>query len=106
MKKKLVFSVLVLLMTNFTNFSSAEPYDKLAVLHTPQGKLVIEFLPDDAPKHVENFIKLIESGFYDDTVFHRIIKGFMIKGGDPNTRTNGTDQTQWGTGGPDYSLKA
>jgi len=105
-KKIFIFPILLLLTVNLTNLSFAEPYDKLAVLHTPQGKIVIEFFPNDAPKHVENFIKLTESGFYDNTVFHRIIPGFMIQGGDPNTRPDGTDQTQWGIGGPDYSINA
>jgi len=59
---------------------------------------VIEFFPNDAPNHVINFVKLSENGFYDGTIFHRIIPGFMIQGGDPNTRDG--DQSTWGTGGP------
>jgi len=63
--------------------------------------LVFELFPEDAPNHVDNFIKLVESGFYDRSVFHRVIKDFMIQGGDPKTRVgNYTTVTEWGTGGP------
>ena len=60
--------------------------------------------PEDAPETVRNFEKLAGSGFYDGTLFHRIIPGFMIQGGDPNTK--GGDQTTWGNGGPGYTIKA
>lgn len=66
--------------------------------------MVIELFPEDAPNHVQNFIKLVESGFYDGTLFHRVIPGFMIQGGDPNTKQN--DTSTWGTGGPGYSIDA
>jgi peptidyl-prolyl cis-trans isomerase B (cyclophilin B) len=68
-----------------------------AVIDTTAGPMTLEFFPDKAPGHVENFIKLAEKGFYNDTVFHRVIKGFMIQGGCPE----GT-----GTGGPGYKIKA
>jgi peptidyl-prolyl cis-trans isomerase B (cyclophilin B) len=99
----LILSVSLLLVT-FGNNSLAESYDKLAVLETNLGTIVIEFFPDDAPKHVDNFIGLAESGFYDGVLFHRIIPGFMIQGGDPNT-ING-DPNTWGTGGPSTSVDA
>ena len=73
--------------------------DNLAVLETNLGNIVIEFFPADAPNHVDNFINLSSSGFYDGTLFHRIIPGFMIQGGDPNTIDG--DPSSWGTGGPE-----
>ena len=68
-----------------------------AVIETSEGTMTFEFLADKAPGHVENFLKLAEKGFYDGTVFHRVIKGFMIQGGCPE----GT-----GRGGPGYQIKA
>ena len=59
--------------------------DPIVILETNLGNISIEFFNDDAPNHVGNFIKLSVSGFYDGTIFHRIIPGFMIQGGDPNT---------------------
>ena len=76
-----------------------------AILETKFGSIEIRFLPDKAPKHVENFITLAKSGFYDKTIFHRVIPGFMIQGGDPNTK-NETDKSQYGMGGPGHRVKA
>jgi len=76
-----------------------------AVIETKLGSMEIRFFPDKAPKHVENFIKLAKAGFYDKTVFHRIIPGFMIQGGDPNTKDE-KDKAKYGTGGPGYNVKA
>ena len=76
----------------------------VVIFETNLGKITIGFFYDDAPNHVENFIKLSLTGFYDGTIFHRIIPGFMIQGGDPNT-ING-DPNTWGTGGPDESVNA
>lgn len=73
-------------------------------LQTSAGALTLELLPDLAPKHVENFIKLSRDGFYDGTKFHRVIPGFMIQGGDPNTKTD--KENSWGTGGPGWSVDA
>ncbi len=67
--------------------------------------MVLEFWSDVAPGHVENFIKLAKQGFYDGTCFHRVIKDFMIQGGDPNTKDE-AKQRSWGTGGPGYQIKA
>ena len=75
-----------------------------ATIETNQGKIEFNLLPDLAPETVRNFIKLANSGFYDGTLFHRIIPGFMIQGGDPNTKQ--PDKSKWGQGGPGYSLKA
>lgn len=77
--------------------------DTVAVFDTTQGKIVVQFLPKVAPGHVKNFIKLAQKGFYDGTKFHRAVPGFMIQGGDPNTKTG---EGQPGTGGPGYSIKA
>ena len=91
-------------MTISINESSAQSDDKLIILETSQGKIVIEFFPEDAPKHVANFMNLTETGFYDGVLFHRVIPGFMIQGGDPNTKDS--DNSTWGTGGPSHSVEA
>jgi peptidyl-prolyl cis-trans isomerase B (cyclophilin B) len=70
-----------------------------AILKTKFGDIHIKFYPDVAPRHVENFIKLAKSGFYDGTIFHRVIPGFMIQGGDPNTKSSLRKDT-YGQGGP------
>jgi len=75
-----------------------------ATISTKFGDIVIKFRPDVAPKHVENFITLAKNGFYDGTIFHRVIPGFMIQGGDPNTK--GQDTRLYGTGGPGHTLMA
>jgi peptidyl-prolyl cis-trans isomerase B (cyclophilin B) len=71
----------------------------IATLQTDMGDIQIKFFYDKAPKHVENFIDLSEKGFYDGTFFHRVIPGFMIQGGDPNTKKPETPATQYGMGG-------
>jgi len=78
---------------------------EVAVIKTSEGEMVLEFWPDVAPGHVENFKKLAKQGFYDGTCFHRVIKGFMIQGGDPNTKDE-SKKGSWGMGGPGYSIKA
>src|SRR5437879_9786567 len=70
-----------------------------AIIKTKFGEMEIKFLPDVAPKHVENFITLTKSGFYDKTLFHRVIPGFMIQGGDPNTK-DPNKKSEYGMGGP------
>ena len=82
----------------------AEADSRVAVLETQMGTIIIEFFPAAAPNHVSNFVTLAESGFYDGTLFHRIIPGFMIQGGDPNT-VDGDPRT-WGIGGPPHSVDA
>ncbi|MEO6741566.1 MAG: peptidylprolyl isomerase [Chthoniobacteraceae bacterium] len=79
--------------------------DEVAVVKTNLGTMVLEFWPDVAPKHVENFKTLARKGFYDGTAFHRVIKGFMIQGGDPLTKDD-SQQARWGTGDPGYKIKA
>ena len=104
MKKILIIISISLLLINLGNQSFAQSDDKLVILHTNLGKIVIEFFPNDAPNHVANFIKLSKDGFYNDTIFHRIIPGFMIQGGDPNTKDG--DRSTWGMGGPSNSINA
>ncbi len=99
----------------------SEDEEKFVVLDTRSGVIVIELFPEDAPNTVDNFLKLIDSGYYDRTLFHRVINGFMIQGGDPNTKITEADladfehdsgfvfkvdPTNWGTGGPGYSIQA
>ena len=74
------------------------------IISTSLGNIQFELLPDIAPETVRNFIKLAKSGFYDGTLFHRVIPKFMIQGGDPNTKES--DKSTWGTGGPGYNIKA
>ena len=76
-----------------------------AIIKTKFGDIEMEFYPDVAPKHVENFIKLAKEGFYNGTIFHRVIPGFMIQGGDPNTKDTLKKET-YGQGGPGYTVKA
>ena len=78
--------------------------NEVAVISTTQGELVVEFWSETAPKTVENFKKLANDAFYDGTCFHRIVKGFMIQGGDPNSKSE--DRSSHGTGGPGYTIKA
>ncbi len=84
---------------------STEKSNEVAVLKTSEGEMVVEFWPDVAPKTVENFKTLARKGFYDGTCFHRVIKGFMIQGGDPLTK-DPNQESVWGTGGPGYKVKA
>jgi peptidyl-prolyl cis-trans isomerase B (cyclophilin B) len=79
--------------------------NEVAVIKTTEGEMVIEFWTDVAPKTVENFKTLAKKGFYDGTCFHRVIKDFMIQGGDPLTKDAGKE-SNWGTGGPGYTVKA
>jgi len=76
-----------------------------AIIKTAHGEMTVEFWPDVAPKTVENFKKLARDGFYDGTAFHRIVKGFMIQGGDPLTK-DASQESRWGTGGPGHRVKA
>jgi peptidyl-prolyl cis-trans isomerase B (cyclophilin B) len=77
-----------------------------AIIETSFGEIEIEFLNDKAPGHVKNFLDLARKGFYDGTTFHRVIPGFMIQGGDPNTKNTAAARGTHGTGGPGYNIKA
>ncbi len=74
-------------------------------IQTKFGDIELEFFADAAPKTVENFIKLAKGGFYDDLLFHRIVPGFVIQGGDPNTKS-AAKRSAWGTGGPGWTINA
>jgi len=74
------------------------------IIKTDFGSIKFSLLPDIAPETVRNFVTLAKKGFYDGTLFHRVIPGFMIQGGDPNTKNS--DKSTWGQGGPGYNLKA
>jgi peptidyl-prolyl cis-trans isomerase B (cyclophilin B) len=84
----------------------AAPAAPRAIIETKFGEIEIEFLNDKAPGHVKNFIDLAKKGFYDGTTFHRVIPGFMIQGGDPNTKDPQGSRSRHGTGGPGYQIKA
>ena len=78
--------------------------DSKAIIHTDFGDITLKFFPKLAPNHVNNFIELTTKGFYDGTIFHRVIPGFVIQGGDPNSKSH--ERARHGMGGPGYSLKA
>ena len=94
--------VVVLLSTLF--LAAVVSAQEIAVIETKFGKIEMEFFADKAPGHVKNFKDLAKKGFYDGTIFHRVIPGFMIQGGDPNTKSD--DRTTHGMGGPGYSIQA
>jgi peptidyl-prolyl cis-trans isomerase B (cyclophilin B) len=99
--------VLVLAETRFKNYSKEEikkMTDTRAVIETKFGKIELKFFPEVAPNHVNNFIELAKKGFYDGTTFHRVIPGFMIQGGDPNSKD--PDRKKHGMGGPGHTVKA
>ncbi len=76
----------------------------IVVIETNHGTISFHLLPELAPETVRNFESLAKSNFYNNTLFHRVIPGFMIQGGDPNTKTN--NKRTWGQGGPGYTIKA
>jgi peptidyl-prolyl cis-trans isomerase B (cyclophilin B) len=88
----------------FTKEDIKKMAETRAVIETKFGNIELRFFPEVAPNHVKNFIELAKKGFYDGTTFHRVIPGFMIQGGDPNSRD--PDRTKHGMGGPGYTLKA
>ena len=106
-----ILSQLLVLFVSISTFAVADEgkgmqkeTNEVAVLETAKGTIVLEFFPEVAPKHVENFKKLAREKFYDGTTFHRVIPKFMIQGGDPNTKDD--DPTNDGRGGPGYTIKA
>lgn len=88
----------------FTKEEIKKMADAKAIIETKFGDIELKFFPDVAPNHVNNFIELAKKGFYDGTTFHRVIPGFMIQGGDPNSKN--PDKSKHGTGGPGYTVKA
>ncbi len=79
--------------------------NEVAVIKTSEGEMVVQFWTDAAPNTIDNFKKLARQGFYDGTIFHRIVKGFMIQGGDPDSKDPAKEES-YGQGGPGYKVKA
>src|SRR5947199_1685376 len=79
--------------------------NEVAVIKTSEGEMVVQFWADAAPNTIDNFKKLARQGFFDGTIFHRIVKGFMIQGGDPNSK-DPAKENSYGEGGPGYNIKA
>ena len=88
----------------FTKEEIKKMAETRAVIETKLGNIELRFFPDVAPNHVNNFIELAKKGFYDGTTFHRVIPGFMVQGGDPNSKD--PDRSKHGMGGPGYTIKA
>jgi peptidyl-prolyl cis-trans isomerase B (cyclophilin B) len=88
----------------FTKKEIKKMSETSAIIETKFGNITLKFFPDVAPGHVKNFIDLAKKGFYDGTTFHRVIPGFMIQGGDPNSKN--PDKRTHGMGGPGYTIKA
>ena len=99
--QQIIFSLVFLI---FSSNVIADETTPNAIIETNLGNIELRFFPDVAPKHVENFLTLTKSGFYDGTIFHRVIPDFMIQGGDPNTKS--TDKSKYGQGGPEHAVKA
>ena len=116
MKSLKLFSVIITVMLvassvsaevrskKFTEEEIKKMAETKAVIETKFGNIELRFFPDVAPNHVNNFIELTKKGFYDGTTFHRVIPGFMVQGGDPNSKN--PDKSTHGMGGPGYQLKA
>lgn len=88
-----------------SNKDKSADTNEVAVIKTSDGEMIVAFWPEVAPKTVENFKKLAKEGFYNGTAFHRIIRDFMVQGGDPNTKDK-SKEAEYGQGGPGYSIKA
>ena len=101
----LLAAVLAVASVNAEEQKPMNSAKEVAVIKTSEGEMVAEFWPEVAPNTVENFKKLARSGFYDGTAFHRIVKGFMIQGGDPLTK-DPAKESRYGTGDPGYKIKA
>jgi peptidyl-prolyl cis-trans isomerase B (cyclophilin B) len=106
--------ILMLLLVGAAAFAADEKKEEktpmnssneVAVIKTSEGDMVVQFWTDAAPNTVENFKKLARQGFYDGTIFHRIVKEFMIQGGDPNSK-DPAKENSYGQGGPGYQIKA
>src|SRR2546430_3537283 len=106
--------ILMLLLVGAAAFAAEEkkeektpmnPSNEVAVIKTNEGDMVVQFWTDAAPNTIENFKKLARQGCYDGTIFHRIVKEFMIQGGDPNSK-DPAKENSYGQGGPGYNIKA
>ena len=109
--KLLILSVVILTSAVFAADEKKEEKspmnssNEVALIKTSEGDMVVQFWTDAAPKTIENFKKLARQGFYDGTIFHRIVKGFMIQGGDPNSKDPAKEDS-YGQGGPGYNINA
>src|SRR5580765_5764924 len=109
--KLLILSVVILTSAVFAADEKKEEKspmnspNEVAVIKTNEGDMVVQFWTDAAPKTIENFKKLARQGFYDGTIFHRIVKEFMIQGGDPNSK-DPAKEASYGQGGPGYKINA
>ena len=103
MKRLLLCCLLGLAFGLFSGCMKAS--DEVAVIKTSEGDMVVQFWTDAAPNTIENFKKLAKQGFYNGTIFHRIVKGFMIQGGDPNSK-DPAKEAKYGEGDPGYKIKA
>lgn len=108
--KSAAYSVILALalITNHMFAQETKPTagsNEIAVIKTSEGDMVAQFWNDAAPNTIENFKKLARAGFYNGTIFHRIVKGFMIQGGDPNSK-DPAKESRYGEGGPGYKIKA
>ncbi len=103
MNKLVIFSCLLLVLSSSIPEKKKKKFDAVITFHTQFGDMKA-LLYDDTPKHKENFIKLAEEGYYDSTTFHRVISGFMIQGGDPNSKD--ANPMNDGLGGPGYTIPA
>ena len=101
--KDLTRNLVVILLSTLL-LTAVVSAQEIAVIETKFGKIEMEFFADKAPGHVKNFKDLAKKGFYDGTIFHRVIPGFMIQGGDPNTKSD--DRATHGMGGPGHSIQA
>jgi len=101
----LLAAALVVASVNAEEKKPMNSTNEVAVIKTSEGEMIAEFWPEVAPNTVDNFKKLARSGFYDGTAFHRIVKGFMIQGGDPLTK-DPAKESRYGTGDPGYKIKA
>src|ERR1700720_1237350 len=101
----LIGSVLLAAEEKKEETSPVNAGNELAVIKTSEGDMVVQFWTDAAPNTIENFKKLARAGFYNGTIFHRIVKGFMIQGGDPNSK-DPAKENRYGEGGPGYKIKA
>jgi peptidyl-prolyl cis-trans isomerase B (cyclophilin B) len=116
MKRINIGSILIMVLL-FAGYVCAQPMQKkftpeeikkmsetTAIIETTLGNIELKFFPDVAPNHAKNFVDLAKKGFFDGTTFHRVIPGFMIQGGDPNSKN--PDKSKHGMGGPGYTVKA
>ena len=101
--KDLTRNLVVILLSTLL-LTAVVSAQEIAVIETKFGKIEMELFADKAPGHVKNFKDLAKKGFYDGTIFHRVIPGFMAQGGDPNTKSD--DRTTHGMGGPGHSIQA